>query len=143
MDKDWKVYFVQAGNKKNAPVKVGYTQDIDRRLAEIQVHNPYPVSLLFTLPCESVGQAKKLERFLHRQLYNNGHLHGEWFLLGNISIPKLLHKFNTSHKHLGYNTEAVKESAKKSSLNINNLKKENEKLKKRVTYLENELSNKG
>lgn len=140
MNKDWKVYFVQAGSKNNSPVKIGYTQDIDRRLAEIQVHNPYPVSLLFTLPCESLDQAKKLERFLHRQLYKHNHLHGEWFLLGNISIPKLLDKFNTSHKHLNYDTEVSKQSAKSSGLSINSLKKENEKLKKRILHLENLLN---
>ena len=92
----WCVYFIRCG-----PVKIGRTTDLMNRLKDLQVGNPYELNILFTLPCSSLEHSMKLERFLHRQLYNKFHVRGEWFIVDSrVSITKLIDKFNTSHSHL-------------------------------------------
>lgn len=112
MDK-WCVYFIRCGVKMKDPVKIGRTTDISVRMKDLQVGNPYELNLLFTLPCVSLKHSMKLERFLHRQLYNTNHIRGEWFLIDDkVNIPKLLEKFNTSHSHL-FGVKVIKDSSDK------------------------------
>lgn len=97
--KHWKVYFIKE-DRKYGNTKIGYTSDLSKRLQSIQVGNSNKLVLSFTLPCESLIHAQKLERFLHRQLYKRCHVSGEWFNLHNIYIPALIDKFNKSHSNL-------------------------------------------
>jgi len=102
------VYFIRCGNKETDPVKIGRTSNLDLRLKELQVGNPYTLKLLFKLNCESSEQAKALERFLHKQMHRGYHLRGEWFKLNkSFSIQGLLKKFNSSHSSL-FNTSVEK-----------------------------------
>jgi hypothetical protein len=102
------VYFIRCGSKESDPVKIGRTSNLEMRIKELQVGNPYELDLLFKLDCESNEQAKMLERFLHRQMYRMYHLRGEWFKIDKtFSIKGLLKKFNSSHKHI-FGSEVVK-----------------------------------
>jgi predicted GIY-YIG superfamily endonuclease len=124
-DKEWKVYFIKCGDSNKSPVKIGYTSDLNQRMKSIQVGCPYKISLLFALPCESKNHAKLLEKFLHKQLWHRSHLCGEWFMMPNQSIPKLINKFNGAYKgEYGFeDTYLVKGDV--YGLNIDAVKREN------------------
>jgi hypothetical protein len=65
------VYFVQAG--AGGPIKVGWSQDVARRIAELQTANAHRLLLLGTLP----GRMEK-EAAVHTALAHL-RLEGEWF----------------------------------------------------------------
>jgi len=65
------VYFVQAG--AGGPIKIGWTQDIDRRIAELQTANAHKLSLLGMIP----GTMER-EAALHAQ-FDHLRLEAEWF----------------------------------------------------------------
>ena len=64
------VYFIKSGDF----VKIGVSENIAKRLSQMQVHSPWP--------CEVVGvwrgKTAKEERRLH-QIFHLLHLRGEWF----------------------------------------------------------------
>lgn len=65
------VYFVQAGER--GPIKIGWTQDVDRRIAELQTANAKKLILLGTLPGTLDTEASFHARFSHLRL------EAEWF----------------------------------------------------------------
>jgi len=66
------VYFIQGA--VGGPIKIGWSQDVDKRVAELQTGNPEPLSVINMIP-----GTKNDERRLHDLL---GHLRisGEWFM---------------------------------------------------------------
>lgn len=71
IDKEAWIYFVQANC--GGPIKIGWTQDIDRRVRDMQAVNPFKLLV--------VGKFRgKLcdERRLHDE-FASERLHGEWF----------------------------------------------------------------
>lgn len=128
------VYFLKAGSHKKAPIKIGYTKNLRSRWKSVQVGCPYRLELWGKIECDSLKQARKLERFLHRQLYHRFHMSGEWFRpFGDIS--KLLKKFNNSHKSLKFDTEVIFEKSK----SYLDLEEEVEDLKREVEKLEADM----
>lgn len=75
------VYFVQCGDK--GLVKIGFTMNFPRRLAELQVSNPEPVRLIGW-----VRGGRREERRLHAKF---AHLrqHAEWFNPGPVLLAYL------------------------------------------------------
>ncbi len=65
------VYVISFGEE--SPVKIGYTQNVDHRLGELQVGNPYRLRIEVALPGN-----EKCERVLHEQ-FGNVWIRGEWF----------------------------------------------------------------
>lgn len=65
------VYFVQAG--PGGPIKVGWTQDVGRRLGELQTANAKKLVLLGTVPGTMETEASLHARFSHLRL------EAEWF----------------------------------------------------------------
>jgi hypothetical protein len=66
------VYFIQAGD--DGPIKVGSsTKDVQRRLDELQVGNPYKLRIL-----HSFWTIRALEKQIHSVLGEH-RLQGEWF----------------------------------------------------------------
>ena len=70
-DREPLVYFIRCGDA----VKIGYTKDIDRRLAHIRMLNPNRVEVLAMM-----AGAVQLERDLHTR-FSAQRVHGEWFRL--------------------------------------------------------------
>lgn len=68
-DKCTTLYALRCGDY----VKIGVTSNLDRRLAALQVGNPYPITVVFTTDNE-----QGLEEFYHT-LYAERHTRGEWF----------------------------------------------------------------
>lgn len=76
------VYFIESG--PGGPVKIGYTNDVAARMADLQGGNPVPLRLL-----AAVHGTQRTERFLHT-VYLQGNLRGEWFARDTPGLNDLL-----------------------------------------------------
>jgi hypothetical protein len=65
------IYFIQAG--EGGPIKIGYSRDALKRIANLQAASPVLLSALAIIP----GEIRD-EFALHRRLQSE-RLHGEWF----------------------------------------------------------------
>ncbi len=65
------VYFIQSG--ETGPFKIGWSQNVERRLAELQVANPSQLFLRGMVP----GTMESEQEF-HRR-FQEAHVTGEWF----------------------------------------------------------------
>ena len=72
------VYFIQQKLTKSKPVKIGVAHNVERRLSELQVGNPYELSVVAKLGPFSEVQAQETEQRLHRQC-SKFRIRGEWF----------------------------------------------------------------
>jgi len=70
-ERDGHVYFVESGTE--GPVKIGWSQDVERRIAELQVANAHKLRLLGVVP----GTMKK-EGELHAT-FSHLRMEAEWF----------------------------------------------------------------
>lgn len=71
LDRDGFVYFVQSGEA--GPVKIGWSQDVDRRMAELQTANARPLRLIGKIPGRMRDESRVHERFAHLRM------EAEWF----------------------------------------------------------------
>ena len=71
MRRDRVIYFMQNGEK--GPIKIGFTYDVQRRLAQAQTFNYQPITLLGYIPGDQRLETTLLNRF------SPHHLLGEWF----------------------------------------------------------------
>lgn len=69
--RDGVVYFVEAGS--GGPVKIGWTQDIERRIAELQTANAHKLNLLGTVAGTMENEAAVHAHFSHLRM------EAEWF----------------------------------------------------------------
>ncbi|PWK84486.1 T5orf172 domain-containing protein [Lentzea atacamensis] len=78
------VYVIgQVGTKR---VKIGYTQDLARRLKALQTSNPYKLEVLW----QTAGDMR-LEEKLHRR-FAKRRIQGEWFDFGRFDPVKAIEK---------------------------------------------------
>jgi hypothetical protein len=68
------IYFIQCNGPKG-PIKIGQAVDPNRRLSELRIGCPYPMSMLVTFQPED---ADLEERRLHL-VFRHLRIHGEWF----------------------------------------------------------------
>lgn len=62
-------------------VKVGISNDVERRLRTLQTANPHKLQLLYTFQA-SPGIIKSYEKKIHKELKKmDRHVHGEWFFI--------------------------------------------------------------
>ena len=68
--------------------KIGVADNPTSRLKELQIGNPYPLSLVVTCGFPSSRVAKRAESDAHKQMekYN---IHGEWFDLSPKAVEQL------------------------------------------------------
>lgn len=66
------VYFAQC-NGSRGPIKIGTATDVERRIAELAVGNPYGIKLLLAI-CAPAG----IEKELHYH-FGWARIRGEWF----------------------------------------------------------------
>lgn len=76
------VYFIQETGKGNKPVKIGYSNDPERRLTDLQTGNPRKLKLSISLPFESESLAREAEQtFQWLAAKKHRSLEGEWFIV--------------------------------------------------------------
>lgn len=68
------LYFVQC-NGRRGPVKIGYATDLDRRISNLQMANPYPLALIGAC---AVRDPAAVESALHER-FAAQRMRGEWF----------------------------------------------------------------
>lgn len=68
---DGVVYFAQSGDQ--GPIKIGWSQDVERRILELQTANAHRLHLLGTIPGRLEDEMKTHARFAHLRM------EGEWF----------------------------------------------------------------
>jgi hypothetical protein len=73
------VYFVQSADGVG-PIKIGFAQDVDRRLAAIQTGSPVPLRVI------AFFAARRTDGTALHQMFREHRLHGEWF----IPVPELV-----------------------------------------------------
>lgn len=66
------IYVVQMGDN-DGPVKIGYSLNPKKRMIDLAVANPYPLTLLATFEGDEIKEAALHRRFIEYRLQ------GEWF----------------------------------------------------------------
>ncbi len=142
---DWFVYIIQSGDRPKSPIKIGVSSNVDKRVAELQTGNPYPLKVLASITCRSKSDAYGLENFIHKKLRKH-RMKGEWFKQGNIDFDNL---FSHYHKTTGIIHElnpVSKMNCKDGEIKrlkgiIKGLRKENERLRNDIDeYLDGDIS---
>src|SRR5210317_522262 len=72
------VYIIQCGDMKDAPIKIGFSNNPEYRAENLQTGCPYRLRVTTKIPMENRAEAEKLEKYLHGRL-NNHRMVGEWF----------------------------------------------------------------
>lgn len=71
-----KLYIIRQKNDKT--IKIGISDDVRKRLSQLQTGNPNRLELLRTLDCGNRETALRIEQVLHKR-YASKRLQGEWF----------------------------------------------------------------
>lgn len=98
------VYYIY-GICDNDLMKIGYTNNVDKRLFSLQTGNPRILTCVFSYAIENKQLAQQIEKLCHSR-YNNNKINGEWFSGINISDIKQyikrchikLYKYNSNIK---------------------------------------------
>lgn len=83
------VYFIGC----NEYTKIGYTNDIKRRMREIQTCNPYNIKLLYII--NNVHNVS-IEKHAHLH-FKQYHIRGEWYKISDSQINSFLSRYLTNH----------------------------------------------
>ncbi|HHZ70476.1 MAG TPA: GIY-YIG nuclease family protein [Flavobacteriales bacterium] len=86
------VYIIQSGKTKKSPVKIGMSDDPEKRIKQLQTGNPQVLRIIISIKCNSRKRAFELERTLHRMLSRNNILN-EWFFVKKKSLFETINRF--------------------------------------------------
>lgn len=67
------IYFVQADSDDDGPIKIGYSKNVDARMASLQTSTARPLRLIAV-----IDGSEDDERAIHAR-FANAHVRGEWF----------------------------------------------------------------
>jgi len=79
------VYIIQSGTSKKSPVKIGMSDDPEKRIKQLQTGNPQVLRIIISIKCNSRKHSFDLEKTLHRMLSRNNILN-EWFFVSKKSL---------------------------------------------------------
>lgn len=71
------VYFIETATKPKL-IKIGKSNDVDARLAQLQTACPVPLSVRHVITCDSETNAFEVEKLLH-SVFSSLRTNGEWF----------------------------------------------------------------
>lgn len=100
------VYFIAEDENPNYSalrIKIGYSQDVERRARQLQTGSPYRLKLMGEIRLPE-SEAKRLERALHKQ-YSEYRVIGEWFELDPNDVIDIL-KRNSTFAYIATNDDA-------------------------------------
>lgn len=90
MDDDTTHYVYVLASNPDGPVKIGISNDPDRRVRQLQTGHAEPLRVLHREPVGDAARAKAFETLIHR---NVAHLRrrGEWFAMsGEQAVKQVL-----------------------------------------------------
>jgi len=85
------VYFIQEGKGNHGNIKIGKSNDVDKRLKSLQTGNPRKLTLMASIKCKSPDDAFKLESKFHLK-FQDKQIRGEWFG-GDIRLNEIQEDF--------------------------------------------------
>lgn len=80
------LYIIESKEPLRTLYKIGITNDLEKRLRNIQTGNPYPVKYVYN---QERKDASKIERWLHTQ-FHDYRMEGEWF--NTITVEEIRKK---------------------------------------------------
>lgn len=105
------IYFI--ADRKNDLVKIGVSNDRDRRLKQLQTGNPFVLELMGWI-AEETNQFK-IEANIHKE-YSNKCFRGEWFSINQNEVLQILALYNgfipkndDAFKVIGYDKDNIPE----------------------------------
>lgn len=84
-----KLYIISSKSGEKTVLKIGITNDLDKRLKSIQTGNPEKISLVHQEEIPSYINIIEFERWLH-SVFGNKRKTGEWF--SDLSIKEVRKK---------------------------------------------------
>ena len=133
------VYFIQQDGNGRQPIKIGYSENVEKRVTDLQTGNPVKLSIRMKIPCDDKAQAVHIERILHRiagKKYRS--LEGEWFLIYG-SWKSLLDAAYKSSTKLDEYPEPVIGKKKLRDLEMDTLKIRIQDLERQLEAVENSI----
>jgi len=85
------IYCVTFGNQYENPIKIGYAVNVDTRLADLQIGNPYSLYTLAVVPGNTA-----CEKFVHDMLFEHK-ARNEWFW-PTIAVKKCIKRIQSIEK---------------------------------------------
>jgi len=132
------VYIMQSGEKRNAPIKIGMSQNPERRLSDLQTGNPHLISLKGVIPFDTKREALDFENYLHSSV-GGFEYYGEWFSPKRLDLKKAVgiwnHRKGTFKK---YKNVSGKECITGLKDRVQQLEFERDRLRHEVDRLLNE-----
>ncbi len=98
------VYFIaenESDNYDNLRIKIGISEEVNRRLKQLQTGSPYELKLMGWIEPEN---DRALEKELHTK-YSKERTHGEWFDLGVCEVLEELRE-HTTDAYISVNSNA-------------------------------------
>jgi len=72
------VYIIQSGGATNMPIKIGMSDNPDKRIKQLQTGNPELLRIIAIIECKSREHASLVEKTFHREMTDKNILN-EWF----------------------------------------------------------------
>lgn len=94
----YNLYVIQ--EERDGFVKIGYSQNVEDRLKQLQSANPAKLSILYTKKYTDPVHARAAEEGLHFQ-FRHTRLKGEWFRFTDY-MKKFFETWNGDHKHIEF-----------------------------------------
>ncbi|MCP5076829.1 MAG: GIY-YIG nuclease family protein [Psychromonas sp.] len=85
------VYLIQSGTSRKAPVKIGMSDNPEKRIKQLQTGNPEMLRLIMSIKCNSREHAYNLESTLHTLMAKKSIIN-EWFFLDKRSVLSTLNR---------------------------------------------------
>jgi len=110
------IYFFENIINKNQfwknKVKIGYSKNIEKRIKQLSIGNPYPIKLWYSFEIEE-KRASYIENQLHKK-FKYSRKQGEWFYINKqlrifISIHKLFSMYKDKNNSDINREEALKQ----------------------------------
>lgn len=98
----WSLYFIRCSA---GPVKIGRAKNVRKRMGDLQVANPYELTLIDGFACGGQQKVCELETLVHRKL-SAFHLRGEWFSAEvEPYVARLIYLVRNRHRRSSIGTE--------------------------------------
>lgn len=141
MDKCF-VYVIECRSSKPYPVKIGVSTNPEKRIAELQTGNPYPLILIASIPFNLRKTAYEFESFAHKGNKKSS-VGGEWFDSKKLNLNRSIRAWNS------FNTgkfKAMKEGRVKDAIcgskherQLEGLRAENRSLRRKNKQLKQDI----
>ena len=92
------VYLIQSGNKPKSPIKIGMSDNPEKRIKQLQTGNPVQLRLVLSIKCKSRAGAFKLESDMHNLLHKMNIIN-EWYSVVRSNVYKALNELANNNKH--------------------------------------------